>query len=80
MTHLVSDNGTNFVGVNRELKEALAALNHQQIEGVLSQVGIRWSFNPPVGSHHGGVWERIICIIRRVLSSVLRQQMLDDDG
>lgn len=80
VTHLVSDNGTNFVGANRELKEALVALNHQQIEGVLSQVGIRWSFNPPAGSHHGGVWERMIRIVRKILSSILRQQTLDDDG
>nr|XP_054593653.1 uncharacterized protein LOC129160674 [Nothobranchius furzeri] len=32
------------------------------------------------GSHFGGVWERLICIIRKVLHSVLRQQVLDDEG
>lgn len=80
VTHLRSDNGTNFIGAQRELKEALAALNHEKIHGVLSQVGIRWSFNPPAGSHHGGVWERMIRSVKRVLSSVLRQQKLDDDG
>lgn len=42
--------------------------------------GVEWSFNPPAGSHHGGVWERLIRTVRRVLSSVLHQQMLDDDG
>ncbi|KAK0155297.1 hypothetical protein N1851_002355 [Merluccius polli] len=80
VTHLWSDNGTNFVGAERELRDALAALNQDRIQGVLSQVGIRWNFNPPTGSHHGGVWERMIRLIRRVLSSVLRQQTLDDDG
>lgn len=80
ITHLVSDNGTNFIGADKELKETLSALNHQQIERVLSPLGIRRSFNPPAGSHHGGVWERMIRLIRRVLSSVLRQQTLDDDG
>lgn len=80
VAHLTSDNGTNFIGADRELKEALTSLNQDRIQGALSQVGIRWSFNPPAGSHHGGVWERMIRLVRRVLSSVLRQQKLDDDG
>lgn len=51
---LISDNGTNFSGAERELREAVAALNHTHIQKNLSQVGINWSFNPPAGSHHGG--------------------------
>lgn len=80
VVHIRSDNGTNFVGAERELREALAALNHEQIQGALMPAGIKWSFNPPAGSHYGGVWERMIRIVRRVLNSVLHQQMLDDDG
>ena len=75
-----SDNGTNFVGAERELREALAALNQDRMKGVLLQDGIHWSFNPPTGSHHGGVWERVIRMVRKVLSSVLHLQTLDDDG
>lgn len=77
---LISDNGTNFIVADRELKEALAALNNHRTEGVLSQAGICWSFNPLAGSHHDGVWESMICLVRRTLSSVLWQQTLDDDG
>lgn len=76
--HLWSDNGTNFVGAERELQEALANLNQEAITGYLARV--KWTFNPPAGSHFGGVWERIIRMVRRVLCSVLRQQTLDDDG
>lgn len=75
-----SDNGTNFVGAEKELKEALASLNHNRIQGVLLQNGIQWSFNPPSASHHGGVWERVIRMVRKVLTSVLHLQTLDDDG
>lgn len=78
VTSLTSDNGTNFTGADRELKEALAALNQDRIQGALAQVGIQWRFNPPAASHHGGVWERMIRLVRRVLSSVLHQQKLDD--
>lgn len=77
---LWSDNGTNFVGAERELKQALANLNQEAITGHLAQAGIKWTFNPPSGSHFGGVWERLIRLVRRVLNSVLRQQTLDDDG
>ena len=75
-----SDNGTNFIGAERELREALASLNHGQIQGALRKDGVNWCFNVPAGSHHGGVWERVIRIVRRILSSVLQQQRLDDDG
>lgn len=44
------------------------------------QKGIKWHFNPPAGSHHGGVWERLIRMVRNVLRSVLSQQVLDDEG
>ena len=80
VSNLRSDNGTNFVGAERELRKALAALNHQKIQGVFFQEGIKWSFNPPAASHHGGVWERIIRMVRRILTSVLCQQTLNDEG
>lgn len=52
-----SDNGTNFVGANRELKVTIADWNCSQI---------RWIFNPPTASHHGRVWEQLIRSIRKV--------------
>lgn len=55
LTHLTSDNGTKFTEAERELREAVAGLNYNQIQRNLSQVGIHWSFNPPAGSYHGGV-------------------------
>lgn len=77
---MLSDNGTNLVGANRELKEALAALKHSQIQRALIPAGVDWKFNPPGASHFGGVWERMIRSVRRVLKSVLLQQQLDDDS
>lgn len=65
--YIKSDNGTNFVGAKRELREALAALNHEQIQDLIS-AGVEWSFNPPAASHHGDVWERMIRIVRRILN------------
>lgn len=75
-----SDNGTNFVGADHELRKAIKEWNTSQIENSLLQRDIRWLFNPPSGSHHGGVWERIIRSIRTIMGSTLREQNLDEEG
>ena len=80
MSSLRSDNGTNFVGANKELKRSLVELNNVKIQGALIQDGIKWSFNTPAASHQGGVWERLIRSVRRILISVLGQQVLNDEG
>lgn len=55
-------------------------MDHSKIQRAFLQDGIKWSFNPPAASHHGGVWEWITRMIRKILTSVLQQQTLDDEG
>ena len=74
-----SDNGTNFVGAERVLSEALKAWNKNQINNYLRQREISWQFNPPTASHMGGSWERMIRSIRRILSTLLHTQIVSDD-
>ena len=50
-----SDNGSNFVGGERELREAIAGWNQDQVHQFLLQKSIKWTFNPPASSHFGGV-------------------------
>lgn len=75
-----SDNGTNFVGADHELRKAIKEWNAAQIENSLLQRDIKWMFNPPSGSHHGGVWERMIRSIRKIMNATLREQSLDEEG
>ncbi len=75
-----SDNGTNLVGSQKELKKALNDLDKDRIQDSLLKAGIQWSFNPPAASHHGGVWERLIRSARQVLNSILYQQSVDEEG
>lgn len=51
-----SDYGTNFIGTKRKLREALRDPDHAKMQSPLARRGIEWTFNPPAGSHHGGVW------------------------
>nr|XP_027231842.1 uncharacterized protein LOC113823416 [Penaeus vannamei] len=75
-----SDNSKNFVGAHQELKRGIQEWNQDQIHAHLLKKEIDWKFNPPAASHMGGVWERQIRTIRRVLSSMITQQVLDDEA
>ncbi len=80
VSELRSDNGTNFVSTEKELKEALKYWNMQQIEQSLLQKGVKWMFNPPYGAHYGGIWERLIRMVKTVFRSVNSEQYLDEEG
>ena len=44
---VVSDNGTNFVGAERELHSAVEALKTSHVSAEMASNGIKWTFNPP---------------------------------
>ncbi|XP_070535105.1 uncharacterized protein [Ptychodera flava] len=71
-----SDNGTNFIAADKELKESIRRWNQEKIAEMLHQQDIKWEFNPPAGSHFGGVWERHIRTIRKIIFSLLKEQPL----
>ena len=75
-----SDNGTNFVGACKELRKSVQEWNQTRISAHLLKKEVDWHFNPPAASHMGGVWERQIRTIRRVLMGVISQQVLDDEA
>lgn len=75
-----SDNGTNFVAAERELRDAIQQWNQNKIQDTLRQKEVEWIFNPPAGSHFGGVWERQIRSVRKLLKSVLKEQTIDDEA
>ena len=80
-----SDQGTNFVGARRGLREALAELDQDKITSALLKKGCDWitfKMNPPHASHRGGVWERQIRSVRSVLSSLLESNgaQLNDES
>ena len=75
-----SDNGTNLVGGERELREAIQDWNTYRIETFLQQKYITWLFNAPGASHHGGSWESPIRSSHRIMVGLLKEQTLSDDG
>jgi transposase InsO family protein len=76
---LFSDNGTNFVGTSRELKEALVGIDSDKIHDTLAERGIEWCFIPPRAPHMGGAWERLVRSVKTSLKAVLRDQCVNED-
>ncbi|XP_072181500.1 uncharacterized protein [Diadema setosum] len=50
--------------------KTLEKLNPQRTE---------WTFNPPTASHMGGVWERMIRSVKRILQSLLGDHVLCEE-
>ncbi|KAG7198908.1 hypothetical protein KM043_015726 [Ampulex compressa] len=62
--HIYSDNGSNFVGANRELRELTAAVfsrdGQERVANFLNVEGVDWHFIPPRAPHFGGLWEAAV--------------------
>lgn len=74
-----SDQGRNFIRAAREITEEVSAWNKDMVQAQLNRHQINWLFNPPYSSHHGGVWERQIKTVRRVLAGLTTEQVLTDE-
>ncbi len=76
---IYSDNGSNFVGAEEELRKLCYSLDQRQIQEAMLSRQIDWRFNPPSASHRGGVWERMIRSVRRVLTHLVKEQVVTDE-
>ncbi|KAJ8385750.1 hypothetical protein AAFF_G00182680 [Aldrovandia affinis] len=66
-----TDCGTNFVAAQKELQAAMTQLDHQRIQDALLTHRVKWLFNPPSGAHFGGVWERLIGLVKKLKTKLL---------
>ena len=67
---LRSDQGTNFVGAENELKAAVQEMDGEKIKAELLKENIDWIRNPATASNFGGVWERQIRSARNIMQHV----------
>ena len=74
-----SDNGSNFRAGEQEMRTAIDDWNQRAICEFLRLKNISWKFNPPYASHMGGVWERVIRSIRKILTALLGQQLVNEE-
>ena len=74
-----SDNGTNFIGAEKELRECVEKWNTHNNSAELAHKGIKWTFNPSSAPHQGGIWERIVHSFKRVLYTILGTRRHTDE-
>ena len=74
-----SDDGTNFVGAEKELRDNIEKWNTINIAVELAHKGIKWRVNPPSTPHQGGIWERLVRSFKRVLYTILGTRRLPDE-
>ena len=82
---ICTDNGSNFVGANIELRKPFNEMNHAKINNFLMELGgewITWRRNPPMASNMGGVWECQIRSACNILNWLLRThgESLNDES
>ena len=72
---MTSDNGSNFIGADKELQKSFQNMNHSRISKYLQMHGadwIIWINNSLTASHMGGAWERQIRTARGILEALVK--------
>lgn len=75
--HMYSDNGRNFVGANRIIREARELWLDTNVQKHLQDSNIEWHFNPPKAPHQGGLWEAAVKSMKKHLKRVVGAQLLN---
>ena len=77
---MFSDNGTNFVGANNELRKCLKQLDEERIQNFCSPKKIEWNFQPPSAPHFGGAWERLVQCSKKILKAILKDRVVPKEA
>ncbi|XP_066585519.1 uncharacterized protein [Prorops nasuta] len=75
---IYSDNGTNFQGADRELRNLFKITSefYSNIAEELATQGISWEFIPPHSPHFGGLWEAGVKATKHHLIRVMGTHLL----
>ena len=74
-----SDNGTNYIGPEKELRVSIENWNTVINAAQLAHKGKKIKFNPPSAPHQGGIWERLVRSFNCVLYTILDTRRLMDE-
>lgn len=71
-----SDNGSNFIGASRFIKDVWMSISKGQdeITRALVPKGISWNFNPPRAPSFGGLWEAGVKSVKTLLPGIIGRQ------
>ena len=78
-TYVISDNGSRFVGADRELRELVESFDQDRIiRESTKHHRIDWKFNPLSGPHFGGMFEALIKSAKKAIKAILGNANIND--
>ncbi|XP_062538071.1 uncharacterized protein LOC134206385 [Armigeres subalbatus] len=79
-TEIYTDNGTNFQGAERQLREQLKEMQGE-LAATFTNTDTKWLFIPPGAPHMGGAWERMVRSVKSAMMAAYNSdRKLDDEG
>ena len=79
-SYVISDNGSNFVGADCELRELVESFDQDRIiRESTKHHRIDWKFNPLSAPHFGGVFEALIKSAKKAIKAILRDTDIKDE-
>ena len=71
-----SDNGSQLVGAERELREMVGGWNAEQLREFCAEKGMQWQFTTPAAPHHNGCAEALVKSCKFALKKAIGVQVL----
>ena len=69
---IISDNGTNFVAAEKELRKlSNEIVKDRKFVSTMTSKKIKWTFNPPYAPHFGGIFETMIKAAKKAIVAIL---------
>ena len=77
---IISDNGTNFVAAEKELRKLTnEILKDPKFVSIMISKKIKWTFNPPYAPHFGGIFETMIKAAKTAIVAILQNSDVTDE-
>ena len=77
---MYSDNGSNFRGAEKELRDLLSKIDFYKISKTLTNHNINWKFVPSLSPWMGGAWKSIIKLTKKTLRIVTLDRPMYEDS
>ena len=78
-TEIFSDNGSNFIGAQAELKKMFQIAQDSSNASLIQWAfikGIQWQFSPGRAPHFGGLLEAAVCSMKTLLRKTMGEHVL----
>ena len=73
---ILSDNGSQFVGAEKELRQMVGDVNEDEVKVFCGAKGMQWKFITPGAPHQNGCAEALVKTCKKALKKAVGSQVL----